>query len=989
MINRSKTFRVFVSSTFKDFKKEREDLQNNTFKKLKELCKSYGFQFQAVDLRYGISEEAGLDQRAMEICLEEIERSQDISPKPNFIALLGNRYGWIPLPYKIKKEEFEKILKLTKNTDDIELLKRWYKLDGNDLNHVYELQPRLKEINETDDEKRRELNKEWDKIEYNLSNILKNAVKKINLNEREWRKYFTSATEQEIVNGILEVDNAKTHVHAFFREIKNNDYDENFGDFLSLDKENKNLNLQSKDIMDGLKDKIKNKLPEDHIHEYGVILEENSSEEAQIRYDDNDNFCDDVYNSLEKVILEEIKDFEKEEKAIEEEKFDEREKYDHDAFGKEKSKNFTGRGNYLQEIEDYTNITNNQENINFLKDYPLVIYGESGCGKTALLAQSYKELKEKYKDKLFLARFIGANSKSSDIPSLLKSISQEIIKEYNLDPNLIPEKYQDLLNKFPEILSYARNDKPLIIFIDALNQLTNIEEGQELSWLPINLPLNVYIILSTIEDESEEENKSKKAIDRLIPEKNIKKLKSMTKEEGEILLKAWLKDENRTLKPWQKDEILNNFQHTGSPLFLKLAFEEAKKWKSYTNPEETKLPNNIPEIINKMLNRLSKRTNHGKILTSRLLSYIASSRYGLSEEEIIGLISTNKEIVEDYNNRAFKDPNEKYEPVEKLPFISYSRIYTDLKPYLIEKNYNNIQLLNFYHQQLFTTIKNKYLKDKNTEKECHETLANYFKTNLLSNRTLDELPWQYLQTKDWENLVKTLTNLEFFHELYKKDQYDLKAYWSKIEKNNNKYTIENSYKKIIENKSKYNNNHISTLAMFLYDVGMLNQAYELYDYLLKESDSQDKNYQQAILGNQGLILKNWGRLDEAMELHKEAEKIWRELNNKDGLQIVLGNQALILMSWGRLDEAMELHKEAEKICRELNNNEGLSISLFNQGLMLFKSNSQKGLLLMEEALAIAEEYEYNSLIEQYTKIIEKYRDKNKKKGFLSRLFGKK
>jgi len=35
-----------------------------------------------------------LDQQTMEICLREIERCQKTGIKPNFIVLLGKRYGW-------------------------------------------------------------------------------------------------------------------------------------------------------------------------------------------------------------------------------------------------------------------------------------------------------------------------------------------------------------------------------------------------------------------------------------------------------------------------------------------------------------------------------------------------------------------------------------------------------------------------------------------------------------------------------------------------------------------------------------------------------------------------------------------------------------------------------------------------------------------------------------------------------------------------------
>jgi len=61
----SRTFRIFVSSTFSDLKAERNALQERVFPDLRQLCAAQGWQFQAVDLRWGVSEEAGHDQRTM------------------------------------------------------------------------------------------------------------------------------------------------------------------------------------------------------------------------------------------------------------------------------------------------------------------------------------------------------------------------------------------------------------------------------------------------------------------------------------------------------------------------------------------------------------------------------------------------------------------------------------------------------------------------------------------------------------------------------------------------------------------------------------------------------------------------------------------------------------------------------------------------------------------------------------------------------------
>ena len=91
---------------------------------------------------------------------------------------------------------------------------------------------------------------------------------------------------------------------------------------------------------------------------------------------------------------------------------------------------------------------------------------------------------------------------------------------------------------------------------------------------------------------------------------------------------------------------------------------------------------------------------------------------------------------------------------------------------------------------------------------------------------------------------------------------------------------------------------------------------------------------RANYGSQALILKAWGRLQEAIAFHKREERIAHELDDKAGLAASYGNQALILQAWGRLDEAMSLHKQEEQICKEVGNRTGLAISYGNQALIL-------------------------------------------------------
>src|SRR5262249_43805358 len=130
MAQASKTFRVFVSSTFSDLTTERNVLQRSVFSRLRKYCQQKGARFQAIDLRWGVSEEAALDQQTMNICLQELKRCQKVSPRPNFIVLLGDRYGWKPLPPQIELREFKALwTKIPKSQR--RFLLRWYRRDKN------------------------------------------------------------------------------------------------------------------------------------------------------------------------------------------------------------------------------------------------------------------------------------------------------------------------------------------------------------------------------------------------------------------------------------------------------------------------------------------------------------------------------------------------------------------------------------------------------------------------------------------------------------------------------------------------------------------------------------------------------------------------------------------------------------------------------------------------------------------------------------------
>jgi hypothetical protein len=143
-----RTFRIFASSTFHDLKEERNALQQKVFPRLRQLCLQRGVRFQAVDLRWGVSQQASPDQQAMNICLGEIARCQKATPRPDLVVLLGNRYGWQILPSEIPAEEFEEIEGRISGDADRTLLTTWYRRDDNAVPAEYCLYPRTGEFEE-------------------------------------------------------------------------------------------------------------------------------------------------------------------------------------------------------------------------------------------------------------------------------------------------------------------------------------------------------------------------------------------------------------------------------------------------------------------------------------------------------------------------------------------------------------------------------------------------------------------------------------------------------------------------------------------------------------------------------------------------------------------------------------------------------------------------------------------------------------------------
>ena len=832
MPQQTKTFRVFVSSTFDDLKAERNVLQDKVFPELQKLCETNGCRFQAIDLRWGVSEEAALDQQTMNICMTELKRCQDISPRPNFIILLGDRYGWIPLPPQIEAVEFEMILSQV-NPEDHKLLVwdeaqpggggGWYRLDTNAVPPEYVLRPRRDEVFAEADYA------SWSKTEEQMRSILRSAINSLGWPESDQRriKYECSATHQEIIEGALKLPDEREHVFAFLRNIQNLDdmppgstcADAGVKKAHAL----KEMITQTKGVTSYSYDVICAGLP--------LITH-------------LDQFAADTLSALRRIIEEEIRQL----KQIDELT---REKIAHEGFGKERCRHFIGRQKILDDIAAY---------IHAGQQFPLVVYGPSGSGKSALIAKAVSDAADKHKKAYIIQRFIGATPESMDIRTLLRNLCLEIyeafgfdlLKEKDLDeidanvykfkmivekePEIIekiqqlpifryvveriinfqnkgnregnsrfhkildlrdrilnsisknsndlhnffkdaitskyeiPVEYKYLSERFNEFLRMISEDQRLLLFLDGLDQLSVKENTHSLNWLPSKLPPNVKIIVSVLEREDDAGECLRSARSN-VPKSALLCLEDMPPGEGEKILQTWLleayPEKKRTLTEEQLEHVLDSFRGCPKPLYLKLAFEEARRWKSYEGlPRGAEnipgLALGVPGIVGDMLTRLRDKKQHGEVLVKTFLGIFSAARHGLSETEILELLSGDEEVMADLKARSARSLE-----ANGIPAVVWLRLYHDLAPYLTETSVDQAVLFNFYHRLVGETIKLNYLHP-----EYHSKLARYFrhKADPTGDSTwsdnyvhsLSELPFQQTESGSmWDELESTLTELRF------------------------------------------------------------------------------------------------------------------------------------------------------------------------------------------------------------------------------------
>lgn len=678
---RDTIFRLFLSSTFADFRHERRALHERVFPALDAHARGYGARFEVVDLRWGISREAQEDHQTLAICLGEIERCRRIGLPPNFAVLLGDRYGWEPPPVAITGANWLRIMSAAGG--DIHLLDASYAPDRNAVPVVWRL--------------RRDAFAGAEAAEKTaLVAALRRAAVAGGLAPTTHPEIFASVTHQEILRGALSFPSGTGDVFAYVRAIDGLPFSAEGAPYVDIAGDAWDSAAHGR--LETLKQVLEGHLAPGHVRQFMARWRD-----VDIDTDHLDAFCARfladqlalIDGSLARAwaggggsLVAGL----------------------HSDFAQDRARLFVGREAEVARIMAYA-MSIGTEDIDDTGKQPLVIVGDGGTGKSALLAECARRMTEANDKAVVLARFIGAVPGSETLSALLGELTQSIMTAYGRAADAKATDFDAASAVFRRALGLATAERPLVLCVDALDQLNAADQLRLLDWLPDKLPTSARLIATTREGRIAVEAR------RRFPD-GVMQLEPMAIADSAAMLDRLLADAGRTLTADQRVAIAR--ASPGLPLWTRLAFEEARHWHSDFACQS--LESTVEGLILARIADLSAPAAHGPVLVADALAAIAASRFGLSDSEMAEALSQANapDVWVEFRARSFHRWDEPY-----LPPILWFRLHADLAPFLAEQRVDGTLTHRFFHREFHDVVARLFLQSAGGP-DMHRRLANVF-----------------------------------------------------------------------------------------------------------------------------------------------------------------------------------------------------------------------------------------------------------------------
>jgi hypothetical protein len=118
--------------------------------------------------------------------------------------------------------------------------------------------------------------------------------------------------------------------------------------------------------------------------------------------------------------------------------------------------------------------------------------------------------------------------------------------------------------------------------------------------------------------------------------------------------------------------------------------------------------------------------HHGAMLVDRSLAFIASCRSGISETEIGRALATDPDVRSEF--RSEERAQRIWQLGDELPPVLWSRLRSDLSPFLMQQTVDGALTLSFFHREFSDYVRLHLLRRRNARKKIHRHLALVFRS---------------------------------------------------------------------------------------------------------------------------------------------------------------------------------------------------------------------------------------------------------------------
>ncbi len=302
----------------------------------------------------------------------------------------------------------------------------------------------------------------------------------------------------------------------------------------------------------------------------------------------------------------------------------------------------------------------------------LVVFGEPGCGKSALLANWMKHQQKSSYNCAYCS--IGSGSGQYGWAAVSELLARQIIELYSITDSSYYRGWNEPLKDLFSQVEKLPNKK-LLIIIDAVDQLFLPENHQSAFPLPIECPENVKILLSIREGH-------KTLLEFRDRGYTMYKIEPLKKEQRVEMITSYLSLFGKSLGDGYAERIAKSHL-ADNCLRLRILLDELVTWGGVTITE--KITDYLSETDEGFYLKVfhDYRTEFGNACLEAL-AYVALSRSGLTESDIIGLSGLPPVEWSDFSH-AF----DRY-LVSNMGLVSFSHDY--LKSFFIPQEQDGIHL---------------------------------------------------------------------------------------------------------------------------------------------------------------------------------------------------------------------------------------------------------------------------------------------------------